>query len=129
MDQTVVHAVTTEGSGRTDSAVSAGNTNAVLNAFAQATRSLLADARFREIVSKGGKTVRETQFKSSEAIIVTRNSAEPLGDKPERWYRAVVTVLLGDGHGSGFAISDNLILTNHHVAGEANPLQLSFITA
>ena len=43
LDKAVVHTVRTEGAGRTESAVPAGNTTAVLNAFAQATRNLLAD--------------------------------------------------------------------------------------
>jgi S1-C subfamily serine protease len=43
-----------------------------------------------------------------------------MGNSPKEWSSAVVTVFAGGGHGSGFVISDNLILTNHHVAGNAN---------
>lgn len=126
LDKAVVHTVRTEGAGRTESAVPAGNTTAVLNAFAQATRNLLADEKFREIVGKGGKTVRETSFKSGGAIVITRVSSKPLKDKPKEWHLAVVTIFAGDVLGSGFAISDDLILTNHHVAGEANMVTVKF---
>ena len=38
----------------------------------------------------------------------------------------MVTIFAGDVLGSGFAISDDLILTNHHVAGEANTVTVKF---
>jgi S1-C subfamily serine protease len=118
--------VTTEGAGRTDSATPGGDVITVLNAFAQASRNLLADPKFREIVSRGGETVRETSFKSGDSIVIARGSSEPVGDKPEEWPSAVVTVFAGGGHGSGFAISDNLILTNHHVVSESNSVAIKF---
>lgn len=31
-----------------------------------------------------------------------------------------MTIFAGNGHGSGFAIGENLILTNHHVIGESD---------
>ncbi|MHA1568436.1 MAG: hypothetical protein ACTSXZ_03115 [Alphaproteobacteria bacterium] len=38
---------------------------------------------------------------------------------------ATVTMLLGDGHGSGFAISkDGVILTNYHVIGEGKRIMV-----
>jgi len=105
LDRSVVHNVSTEGSFTSSSASDNGGDTVVLNAFSQATRNLLADDKFREVVSRGGQSVKKSK---------------PMGNNPKDWASAVVTVFAGGGHGSGFVISDNLILTNHHVAGNAN---------
>lgn len=39
----------------------------------------------------------------------------------------VVTVITGSGHGSGFFIAPNLVLTNHHVALDAERLKVRLI--
>lgn len=126
LDRSVVHAVTTEGAAKNDEAVGGGDTVAVLNAFAQASRNLLADNKFREIVSRGGETIKETSYKSGDSIVISTGSSKPLGNLPEEWTDGVVTVFAGRGHGSGFVISDNLILTNHHVVGESNSVAVKF---
>lgn len=43
---------------------------------------------------------------------------------PKKWSSAVVTVFAGGGHGSGFVISDDLILTNNHVVGASNSVNI-----
>lgn len=126
LDRSVVHAVTTEGAAKNDEAVGGGDTVAVLNAFAQASRNLLADNKFREIVSRGGETIKETSYKSGDSIVISTGSSKPLGNVPDEWADGVVTVFAGRGHGSGFVISDNLILTNHHVVGESNSVAVKF---
>lgn len=127
LDRSVVHSVSTEGAYQGDSAaVAGGDTIAVLNAFSQATRNLLADVKFREIVSKGGETVKETTIKSGENIVLATSSSKPVGSEPKEWQEAVVTVFAGRGHGSGFVISDNLIMTNHHVVGDSNSVAIKF---
>ena len=127
LDRSVVHSVSTEGAYQGDSAaVAGGDTIAVLNAFSQATRNLLADAKFREIVSKGGETVKETTIKSGENIVLATQSSKPVGSEPKEWQEAVVTVFAGRGHGSGFVVADNLIMTNHHVVGDSNSVAVKF---
>lgn len=120
LDRAVVHTVSTEGSSKLKEATSGGDSVAVLNAFAQASRNLLADKKFRSIVSKGGEAIKETSFKSGESLVLSTKSSQSLGSTPAQWPSAVVTVFAGRGHGSGFVISENLILTNHHVVGESN---------
>ena len=126
LDRSVVHRVTSEGAAKTGEAVDGGASLTILNAFAQATRNLLADTKFREIVSRGGEAVKETSFKSGQAIVVSTGSSKPVGSAPEDWPNAVVTVFAGRGHGSGFVISENLILTNHHVVGESDSITVKF---
>jgi len=126
LDRTVVHSVSTEGAARTDETVGGGDTLAVLNAFAQATHNLLADTKFREIVSRGGEAVKETYIKSGESIVISIGGSKPVGRTPEDWPNAVVTVFAGPGHGSGFVISDNLIMTNYHVVREAESVTIKF---
>lgn len=126
LDRAVVHTVTTEGSSKLKESTSGGDTIAVLNAFAQASRNLLADNKFRDLVSRGGETIKETSFKSGESIVISTKSSQALGNTPAQWPSAVVTVFAGRGHGSGFVISENLILTNHHVVGESNSVTVKF---
>lgn len=126
LDRSVVHTVSTEGSYKVDSASAGGDTAAVINAFAQAARNLLSDPQFRKIVSQGGRVVKDTTFKSGDRLLITTSTSRPAGAKPAEWTDAVVTVFAGQGHGSGFVISDNLILTNQHVVGESNAVAVKF---
>jgi len=70
--------------------------------------------------------IEETSFKSSEAIVISTGSSKLVGNSPEEWIDAVVTVSAGMGHGSGFVISENQILTNHHVVGESKSVAIKF---
>lgn len=126
LDRTVVHSVTTEGSSKLKESTASGDSVAVLNAFAQASRNLLADKKFREIVSKGGEAIKETAFKSGDSIVISTGKSRPVSISPDQWTGAVVTVFAGGGSGSGFVISENLILTNHHVVGESNSVAVKF---
>lgn len=126
LDRVVVHSVTTEGTGKSDDAMPGGGTVPVLHAFTQATRNLLADTKFREIVSRGGEALRETVVKSGDSIVVSTKSSTSVSAKADEWTNAVVTVFAGRGHGSGFVISDNLILTNYHVVGGADAVSIKF---
>lgn len=127
LDRSVVHKVVTEGSSESPSSSQAGGGNsAIFKAFAQATRNLLADPVFRDIVGRGGKQVKETEVRSHSEIKLRTSSASPVGSNPSDWTKAVVTVYAGRGHGSGFAVSENLILTNHHVVGDSDSVVLGF---
>jgi len=70
--------------------------------------------------------IKKTSFKSSEAIVISTGSSKLVGNSPEEWIDAVVTVSAGMGHGSGFVISENQILTNHHVVGESKSVAIKF---
>ena len=126
LDRSVVHSVGTEGSSKVTDASSGGGETVVLNAFAQAARNLLADQKFREIIIRGGQTVKETTFKTTGGVVATPGKATPMKDDASIWKDGVVTVYAGKGHGSGFVIGENLILTNHHVIGDSNKLVVKF---
>jgi serine protease Do len=126
LDRAVVHSVQAEGSSIATESTEDGGTVAILNAFAQAARNLLADAKFREIVSKGGVSVKETNFRTSQTITIAPKKSVPVTKEKSDWLNSVVTVFAGRGHGSGFIISDNLIMTNQHVVGESNSVSVKF---
>ncbi len=126
LDRTVVHSVVTEGSSKVASATDGGDVTSVINAFAQASRNLLADEKFRSIVSRGGEAVNETIVKSGDKIVLSNNRSKKLGSSPSEWSNAVATIFAGRGHGSGFLISDNLIMTNHHVVGDSKSVNVKF---
>lgn len=120
LDRAVVHTVTTEGSFKSTESQEGGIDPIILNAFTQAARNLLADTKFRDIVARGGETVKETTFKTDDGIIITLGKSKPFTQRVDEWKDGVVTVIAGSGHGSGFAIGENILLTNHHVIGESN---------
>lgn len=120
LDRAVVHSVTTEGSFKSTESQEGGIDPIILNAFTQAARNLLADTKFRDIVVRGGETVKGTTFKTADGIVITPGKSKPFTQRVDEWKDGVVTVIAGSGHGSGFAIGENLLLTNHHVVGESN---------
>lgn len=126
LDRAVVHTVTTEGAFASTDSFGGGGDAVILNAFSQAARNLLADPKFREIVVKGGETVKETVFKNVSGIVLTPGKSQKLTDKMDDWKDGIVTVFAGRGHGSGFVVGENLILTSHHVVGESNNVVVKF---
>ena len=70
--------------------------------------------------------IEETSFKSSEAIVISTGTSKPVSSSPLEWAEAVVTVSAEMEQGSGFVISENLILTNHHVVGESKSVGIKF---
>ena len=86
----------------------------------------MADNKFRDIVVRGGESVKDTTFKTADGIVVTPGKATKMSAKPDEWKDGVVTVFAGRGHGSGFVIGENLIITNHHVVGESKNVVVKF---
>lgn len=120
LDRAVVHTVTTEGAFKATESQEGGVDPIIINAFTQAARNLLADEKFRSIVVRGGESVKETTFKTTDGIVVNSGKSKAFNQRVDEWKDGVVTVIAGNGHGSGFAIGENILLTNHHVVGESN---------
>lgn len=126
LDRSVVHTVATEGAYKSTETNQGGLDEIIMNAFSQAARHLLADKKFREIVIRGGEQVKDTVFKTEDQMRIVVGNAKAMTARTSEWKDGVATVFAGTGHGSGFAISDNLILTNHHVVGESNRVVVKF---
>jgi serine protease Do len=125
---------TTEGSFKTTQ-FGANPLRSIEGAYKMATRKLISDDEFISILTfndqkqkqapSSNTTIINTSIsdKSYEALYVTQIKSKLLGPEKSKWSEGVFTLITDQGHGSGFAISENLILTNNHViAGEEDVL-------
>jgi serine protease Do len=117
----VVYETKTEGYVEHEEGSLEGDYLLIVDAFAAAAGNLAADARFHALLAEDASVVDA----ASTASVATSPIAVPLvpafvggvAGNIDPIDRAVVTILLGNGHGSGFFITPTLLLTNHHVAG------------
>ena len=124
----VVYETKTEGYVEHEDGTPEGDYLLIVDAFAAAAGNLAADTRFHAILAEGSSVIDA----ASAAPVSTTPIAVPLvpsfvggvGGNIDPIDRAVVTVLLGDGHGSGFFITPTLLLTNHHVAGNRDRVRV-----
>jgi serine protease Do len=130
--KTVELRVTTEGSSRLPQTREEPGGEAIVRAFVSASRNLLAEARFHDLLAGAG---RSTAGKSApEPIPVAYETLPPRrGGTVESVVSdsrmAVVTVYAGDAMGSGFLISrDGYLLTDQHVIGDARYVRVRFVT-
>lgn len=128
LDRQVIYKVSTSGSAKTKSS-GTGGIDAFYNAFAQATRGLLADQQFHAIIA-GNKANGQTMpasITTFEAMTINgvASSHANVGSDFARVQDTVVTIFAGDGFGSGFLISrDGYILTNSHVVETAKSVRI-----
>lgn len=130
LDRKVVYELTTQGSSDVTDSRPSGEVDVFLDAFAQATRNLLGDQGFYDLIA-GRPAVSSTQSTvaaASEVAVAGRARLDKsIGDNMATVRSNVVTVFAGDGHGSGFLI-DNLghLLTNEHVVRTAERVTVRF---
>lgn len=126
LDKTVVYSNTTEGTGSVERSFVGGDAMSVVEAFSQAAQQLLADEKFQTMIAVAGKSVKNSDIKAGEPLTLNPDPLKKIGSNPAEWGNAVATVLNGSGHGSGFLISGNLMLSNKHVVNALDTVQVKF---
>jgi S1-C subfamily serine protease len=129
LDRKVVYELTTQGSSDVADSRPTGEVDVFLDAFAQATRNLLADEGFHDLIAGGGAPLaRSTSTVAAPSAFVPRGLfTQAIGSNMETVRSNVVVVYAGGGHGSGFVIDDDgHLLTNEHVVRAAERVTVRF---
>ncbi|MGH6933759.1 MAG: S1C family serine protease [Dongiaceae bacterium] len=128
LDRQVVFKRATQGSSRVDDARPTGEVDVFLDAFAQATRNLLADKEFHALIAGQAKTTSQQKSVPETLVIANHDLLDGSLENNMKTVRTnVVTVFAGDGHGSGFMIDPHgYLLTNEHVVRTAERVKVRF---
>ncbi|MBL8645380.1 MAG: serine protease [Rhodospirillaceae bacterium] len=132
LNRKVVHEVKTKGSSKISSKEN-GAEDIFLEAFASASRQLLSDEGFYNLITgkSTGITASEAIASSDKASTVIErvsNSKRSFLEQATTIRGQVATVYAGDGTGSGFFIADRYLITNQHVVGGARFVKIKFVT-
>ncbi|MBT4739455.1 MAG: trypsin-like peptidase domain-containing protein [Rhodospirillaceae bacterium] len=124
-----VYKGTTSGTAELKQVIANGDNKLLVMAFAEATKALLADEEFYELAGRkrSKTTIAEEAPSETTQIPVIAVSTNRFQDNVTTTRARVATVRSG-GHGSGFFISDNLLLTNEHVVGGAKVVVVRLVT-
>ncbi|MGE0117787.1 MAG: S1C family serine protease [Dongiaceae bacterium] len=126
LDRRVVYNLATQGSSEVHPARDGGEVDVFIEAFAHATRNLLADRGFHELIAGAGLP-RDTVPTGHTPFVPRTPFAQPIATNMEAVRNNVVVVYAGGGHGSGFVIDDEgHLLTNEHVVRTAERVRVRF---
>jgi S1-C subfamily serine protease len=117
----VVARITTHGGVKINTPNEQRTSLLVTGAFADNVRRLEADEQFRAIVTAAPATASGPAATRTPISFTPSTRAMPIAGAA----KSVVVIYAGDASGSGIPISnDGLILTNHHVAGDAGKVRV-----
>lgn len=129
----VVYTVTTKGSAnaKAENATGLGE-EAVYDAFGNAARGRLAERDFYNLVTGSGLAPSTNPASLAPTVSTVIPGIDPrtgmFRDVVTQTRANVVTLFAGGGTGSGFYISDDLLLTNEHVVGGAQFVVVRTVT-
>lgn len=129
LDRKVVYERVTQGNSEVHPARDGGEVDVFLEAFAHATRNLLADRGFYELIAEdGGLANQAAKAPAVETTLRPRALfTQPIAANMALVRSNVVVVYAGGGHGSGFVIDDTgHLLTNEHVVRTAERVRVRF---
>jgi len=129
LDRKVVYEVTTQGRGEVEDDSPYPDSEVFARAFAQATRNLLAEKDFHDLMT--GNRAVETAAQPGAGVVIRSRPlfATPIADHMDAVRLNVATVFAGDGHGSGYFIDDEgHLLTNEHVVRGARFVKVQLVT-
>ena len=134
----VVLETRTSGSAEIGEGVPGGEVALIMRAFAVAARNLAGDPRFHDVLVRKNHVQTttaaaplagwgEVPARLPMALPATQAFTTPIGANMARIQASVVTIFSGVGQGSCFFVAPDLVLTNHHVAHDAERVKLMFI--
>jgi len=126
LDRKVVYQHATQGSAEITEWRPTGDRDVVNEAFAQATRGLLADRAFFQLIA-GSDAPSKPAATQMTAFVARKAFTRPIVKNMKEIQRNVIVVFASDGYGSGFVIDDvGHILTNEHVVRAAERVKVRF---
>ena len=119
IDRAVIYELSTDGHSKLTESQAQPTKSLLVQAFAHATRNLIADPNFHAALAAGdAATLVAVPKNRAWSISGPGLSNRPVADHFEDIRRAVVTIFAGESHGSGFYVDPRgLLLTNQHILG------------